>query len=48
MWKKWNDSTAPYYWPVVILRERNEMIQRLLVTGPYEENIANIVKLYQK
>ena len=25
----------------VILCERNEMIQRVLVTGPYEENIAN-------
>ena len=30
----------------VILFEGNEMIQRVLVTGPYEENIVNKMKPY--
>ena len=32
----------------VILCEGNEMIQRVLVTGPYEENIVNKTKPYQR
>ena len=30
----------------VIMCEGNEMIQRVLVAGPYEENIANKTKQY--
>ena len=32
----------------VVLCEGNEMIQRVLVTGPYEENIVNKMKSYQR
>ena len=32
----------------VILGEGNEMIQRVLVTGPNEENIVNKTKPYQR
>ena len=31
-----------------ILCEGNEMIQRVLVTGPYKENMVNKTKPYQK
>ena len=32
----------------LFLCEGNEMIQRVLVTGPYEENIVNKTKPYQR
>ena len=32
----------------VTLCDGNEMTQRVLATGPYEENIVNKAKLYQR